>query len=302
MLDYRLRTFLTVCKYFNYTKAAKELFITQPAVSQHIRYLEDYFGVPLFFYSGKTLSLSPAGHLLLQKASAMQNDEILLKERLKNAGNNIASYRFGVTTTIGEFVIAKPLAKFLRHNPDIRIQITMGNTEELLNGLRNGSCHFALIEGFFPREEFSFRTYSIENFIPVCAATHTFSSNPTRLQDLLPESLILREQGSGTRDIFERALQLHNISLSSFSHITELNSMYAIVQLLLEDCGISFLYETAVRHYMDSGNLKKISLQDFHIQHEFSFLWQKGSVFAGEYEDIFSQLKTYSAQHITPSL
>ena len=293
MIDYRLHTFLTVCRYMNYTKAARELFITQPAVSQHIRYLEKYYGVRLFDYRGKTLTLSPAGRLLLEKASVMDNDGCRLKESLHEAENGGAAYRFGVTTTIGEFVIARPLARFLRNNPDIQIQMTMGNTEELLSGLRDGTFHFALIEGFFPREEFASRIYSTEEFIPVCAAGHVFSRQPARIQDLLSEPLLLREPGSGTRNILEKALDINNISLSSFSRITEINSMYAIVQLLLEDCGISFLYKTAVLPYLASGMLRQIPLEDFRLQHDFSFLWQTGTVFAREYEAIFAQLKDY---------
>lgn len=130
--------------------------------------------------------------------------------------------------------------------------MTMGNTEELLSGLRDGTFHFALIEGFFPREEFASRIYSTEEFIPVCAAGHVFSRQLARIQDLLSEPLLLREPGSGTRNILEKALDINNISLSSFSRITEINSMYAIVQLLLEDCGISFLYKTAVLPYLAS--------------------------------------------------
>lgn len=292
MIDYRLHTFLTVCKYMNYTKASRELFITQPAVSQHIRYLEEYYGARLFSYGGKVLTLTPAGRLLFHKASAMENDGIHLKEILSAADDGITSYRFGVTTTIGEFVIARPLARFLKLHPDINIQMTMANTEELLAGLRNGLYHFALIEGYFPREEFVSRIYSTEEFIPVCAGRHVFSGTPSRMQDLLSEPLLLREPGSGTRNILEKALDINNISLSSFSHITEINSMYAIVQLLLEDCGISFLYKTAVLPYLQSGRLRIIPLEDFRLQHDFSFLWQKGSVFEEEYEEIFSCLKT----------
>lgn len=293
MIDYRLHTFLTVCKYMNYTKAAKELFITQPAVSQHIRYLEEYYNTHLFSYSGKVLTLSPAGHLLFEKASAMQNDGNILKESLHTINTGVTSYHFGVTTTIGEFVIARPLAKFLKLHPNINIQMTMANTEELLTGLRSGNYHFALIEGYFPREEFTSRIYSTEEFIPVCASSHVFSSTPSRMRDLLSEPLLLREPGSGTRNILEKALDISNISLSSFSHITEINSMYAIVQLLLEDCGISFLYKTAVLPYLQSGRLRIIPLEDFRLQHDFSFLWQKGTVFNKEYEEIFSHLKNF---------
>ena len=118
MIDHRLHTFLTVCKYMNYTKAAQELFITQPAVSQHIRYLEKYYGVSLFSYSGKILTLTPAGRLLLQKASAMKNDEILLKQSLLTADTGTFSYHFGVTTTIVDIGEISPGQSKNRYSDD----------------------------------------------------------------------------------------------------------------------------------------------------------------------------------------
>lgn len=154
----------------NYTKAAQELFITQPAVSQHIRYLEKYYGVSLFSYSGKTLTLTPAGRLLLQKASAMKNDEILLKQSLLTADTGTFSYHFGVTTTIGEFVIARPLARFLRDNPKTGIQMTMANTEELLEGLRRGDYHLLWWKVIFPgmslRSVYSAQKISLQSVQP----------------------------------------------------------------------------------------------------------------------------------------
>lgn len=290
MIDYRLHTFLTVCKYMNYTKAAEELFITQPAVSQHIHFLEKYYDTTLFIYKGKTLSLTPSGTLLLQKASTMENDSRMLKKSLQFASPSRITYKFGVTTTIGEFVIAKPLARFLHKHPEIHIQMTMSNTQDLLKGLRNGTYHFALIEGYFPENEFESQIYSQEEFIPVCASEHPFVKQPSRLQDLISEPLILRETGSGTRAILEKALDIKNIPLSSFAHITEINSMYTIVQLLLEDCGISFLYKAAVLPQLKSGKLRSIHLDDFQLKHDFSFLWQKGSIYREEYHQIFQEL------------
>ena len=140
---------------------------------------------------------------------------------------------------IGEFVIARPLARFLRARPDINIQMSMGNTEELLGGLRDAPATLLSSRDTFRKRNLPAGVQH-GRLIPVCSASHTFSRPPERMSDLLCETLILREPGSGTRDILERALKLHNIPLSSFSRVTELNSMYAIVQLLLEDCGISF--------------------------------------------------------------
>lgn len=82
MLDFRIHTFLCVCRHMNYTRAAAELHITQPAVSQHIRYLEREYGAKLFSYKGKHLQLTQAGHILWNAATAISHDDTLLKEHL----------------------------------------------------------------------------------------------------------------------------------------------------------------------------------------------------------------------------
>lgn len=291
MLDFRIYTFLTVCRFMNYTKAAQELCLTQPAVSQHIHYLEKQYGTPLFKYSGKTLSLTESGEKLLRRARALAVDEELLREELQEKPEKPMLFTFGVTTTIGEFVIARPFAHFRKTHPDIHIRMTMANTKEFLRGLREGTVSFALIEGYFPTEEFSSLVYSSEEFIPVCNAAHQFAEEPETLQQLTGEHLIVREPGSGTRNILEKALDIRNIRMEEFAETTEISSMYTIVQLLMEDCGISFLYKTAVQNELEKGVLKRIPLTDFRLKHDFSFIWNKGSLYSETYRMIYQNLK-----------
>ena len=85
MLDFRMETFLSVCRYMNFTHAAEALHLTQPAVSQHIRYLEQKYESPLFYREKKKLSLTPAGELLLSALETMQNDENTLKKRMQES-------------------------------------------------------------------------------------------------------------------------------------------------------------------------------------------------------------------------
>ena len=126
MLDFRVYTFLAVCRHMNYTKAAEELHITQPAVSQHIRYLETLYGVRLFVSEGKKVHLSPAGERLLQAATTLKNDEAYLKELLSCVPEQAPTLRFGTTRTIGESVISTPLASYIHRHPDAGIHRQYG--------------------------------------------------------------------------------------------------------------------------------------------------------------------------------
>lgn len=193
MLDHRMETFLTVCETMNFTKAAAKLHITQPAVSQHIRYLEAAYDIPLFHYKERKLMLTPEGALLYKAGLAMRNDDRELRQRLHHARATSQPIHFGVTKTIGEYVVAPPLSRFLRRHPDAAMTMKIANTEELIRGLEEGDIQFALVEGYFDSEEFEALRYDTVAFVPVTSARHEFPKVPEKLEDLLTERLILRE-------------------------------------------------------------------------------------------------------------
>ena len=103
MLDYRTKTFLTVCKTLNFTTAAKQLNITQPAVSQHIHFLEKQYNTTLFAYKNKELSLTPSGEILYKHLLAMKNNEQAIMNEINNITSYIETLSIGVTMTIGEY-------------------------------------------------------------------------------------------------------------------------------------------------------------------------------------------------------
>ena len=105
MLDFRTETFLTVCETMNFTAAARKLHITQPAVSQHIHFLEEQYQASLFVYRSKQLFITPAGEILQKRLLSMKNDERFIQEELRSQHYGIASLSLGVTMTIGEYAV-----------------------------------------------------------------------------------------------------------------------------------------------------------------------------------------------------
>ena len=264
MLDFRIETFLTVCQTMNFTVAAKQLNITQPAVSQHIHFLEEEYDTALFIYKNKRLSLTNSGALLRKRLLTMKNDEKAIKEELKSNYHGIETLSIGVTKT--------------------NIHIHYGNTSQLLHLLDNGQINIAIVEGNYPKENYTHKKYRTEDYIAVCAATHNFLiGQPHTIDDLVCERLLLREKGSGTRDILEQSLIARGMRISDFIHYTEVENMHTIIDLLKKDCGISFLYKIAVENELHSGVLKEISLDDFRMQHDFDIIWEKQSIFTDRY-------------------
>ena len=107
MLDFRMDTFLVVCKYMNFTRAARHLHITQPAVSQHIHFIEKEYGIQLFSFQGKKMFLTTEGQRLLEAATTMKHDDMALRRMFMENRNGTRQLLFGVTLTIGECVIGK---------------------------------------------------------------------------------------------------------------------------------------------------------------------------------------------------
>ncbi len=289
MLDFRMETFLTVCQYMNFTKAAEVLNITQPAVSQHVRHLEKHYKVKLFRYEGKKPRLTPAGEMLRSAALTMTHDEISLEKRMQSMSKELLDIRFGATMTVGEAVMARILKRYLAEYPESHLHMEVGNTQELLQKMDHGEIDFALVEGFFKKSEYDFLHYSTENYIAVCSPDYIFQRKIRRLEDLFGERLLLREPGSGTREVLERYLDSQNFSIDDFAKTAEIGSLHTIKELTKEGLGITFLYEVAVREEMEKGELMEIRIRDFKLSHDFTFIWRRGSIYADTYRTLFQR-------------
>ena len=132
--------------------------------------------------------------------------------------------------------------------------------------------------------------YSRERYIGVCRKDYPFHKKVRRIEDLLPERVIIREPGSGTREIWENVLESKNLGVHDFRNVVEIGNINAIKQLVGDGLGITFLYQAAVQKELEEGLLAEIPLEDFHITHDFTFIWRKNSIFAEDYHELFELL------------
>ena len=136
MLDPRWNTFLVLCETMNYTRAAERLCLTQPAVTHHIHHLEDHYGCRLFTYEGKVLRLTEAGLRLREYTRSLAYNSQKVEEAM--AAPAPVSLRVGASKTIGEFVIAPKVERFLREHPEASFSLMVDNTQVLLRALEQG--------------------------------------------------------------------------------------------------------------------------------------------------------------------
>lgn len=275
MLDNKLQTFLTLCETRNYTKTAQKLSMTQPAVSQHIQFLENYYQVVLISGKGKNFSLTEEGKALQQYVRTLKANSERILPLLHRIKNQAKPLNFGATLTIGEYTVPPILFQIFKEEPEINISMFVENTHILQKMLWDGKIDFALLEGHFNHNQFEYKLISNETFIGVCSPDNKIASETADLKELLKQNLILRELGSGTRDILEQALYNQNLSIKDFKRKIEIGNMNAIKELCHQNIGITFMYREAVKKEISQGYLKEIPIRNFNISHPFNFVYLK---------------------------
>lgn len=290
MLDYKIITFLKVCELKNYTKAAQELNLTQPAITQQIRALEEYYQVKLFDYQNRNLTLTPQGEALQLAMTTMHYDIEKLKLRLEQMKKITNDVHFAATQSLGEYYVPKLVIPYWQKHPNVIMNYQIDNTKSLLKALKNGEIDFAFVEGTFNKSEFDYITIDQQRFIAVTNAKRKIESI-NNIEQLSAHPIIVREVGSGGRDIVEQFLSDNGYHLNDFQEVSTFNSINSIVRLLEADLGISFMYEMVVFDAIKKGILKEVKIAGFDVVHEFNFIWRKDSLFKEEYLKILKEIK-----------
>ena len=290
MLDYRLQTFLTLCETCNYTATAQKLNMTQPAVSQHIKFLENYYQVVLVSGKGKNFSLTEEGKALQEYVRTLNANSERILPLLHRIKNQVKPLNFGATLTIGEYMVPPILYQIFKEDPEINISMFVENTHVLQKMLWEGKIDFALLEGHFNQNQFEFELISNETFIGVCSPDNKIASKTTVLEELLDQNIILCEPGSGTRDILEQALYNQNLSIKDFKRKIEIGNMNVIKELCHQNIGIAFMYKEAVKKEISQGYLKKIPIRNFNISHPFNFVYLKNTPDKPQIEHWFERI------------
>lgn len=282
MLDYRILTFLKLCETMNYRITAEELNMTQPAVTQHIHYLEEEYECKLFIYNRKKLEKTNQAILLEEYARSAYYNEIYLKRKIKS--ENKIKINIGATKTIGEFVIGEKIKKLVK-NEKYDISLTIDNTENLIKLMELNKLDFILVEGIFNKDKYGYKLYKKDDFIGICSKSHKFNGKSIKFEELFKEDIIIREEGSGTRGIFEQFLSENSFSLEFFKKKITINNFNLIKELVSANCGISFVYNSVVNKNDDIG---KFYFKN-KIEREFNYLYLKNTA-AKELVDFFDKL------------
>ena len=279
MFDFRLNVFYTVARRLNFTKAAAELYITQPAVTKHIKELENQFNVSLFDRSGnKKITLTPAGETLLEYTTQLLNTYRELEYDMNMLVNKHSGVlHIGASNTVAQYIIPPVLAQFHKKFKDIKVALVTGNTEEIEKELLNKTIEIGVIEGLIHNPQIKYEAFLQDELVLVSAI-----NNPLIKKDIIkPEEvknypLLMREPGSGTLDVIAHALKKHHIKLSDLKVEMQLGGSESIKSYLLHSNCLAFLSIHAILKELKNNECKVIDIKGLTIERQFHFILPQG--------------------------
>lgn len=278
MSDFRLKVFQSVAKNLSFTKASQDLFISQPAITKHIQELESTYQTRLFDRQGSKICLTESGKLLLEHCERILEDYKRLEYEMHLLHNEYkGGLKLGASSTISQYVLPPLLASFIKKFTHISLSLTNGNTREIETALQEHNIDLGLVEGVFRLPNLKYTTFLEDELV---AVIRTGSKLPVgdeiTPEELLNLPLVLRERGSGTLDVFERALLQHNIKLASLQVLIYLGSTESI-KLFLEhtDC-LGIVSVRSITRELYSGQLRVVEIKGMPMLRDFSFAQPQG--------------------------
>jgi LysR family transcriptional regulator, transcriptional activator of the cysJI operon len=275
--SFRIRVFRTVAQHLNFSRAAEELLLTQPAVTQQIKALEDEFGVPLFDRGGGHIALTPGGRALLPFAEQMK---VLCDEAIAAVagayGEQAGELALGASQTIAQYLLPKLVAGFRHTNPKVRVTVRSGNTDEVLETLIAREIHLALIEGPEQRKDVHVEPFMEDHIVLVVPANHDWANREIQSADLKNEPLLVREFGSGSRRVVEQALASAGVKVKDLTISMELDSTEGLLNAVEAGLGITFVSRWAVRNQISLGTLKVARVRGLKLSRQFSMAYPAG--------------------------
>ncbi|QUL53510.1 LysR family transcriptional regulator [Paenibacillus tritici] len=271
-MDQYLEVFIKVVEKENFTKAAEELHMTQPAVSQYIRTLEQVVGTRLLERSNKFVRMNKAGEIVYHHAKGIlalyTRMQYLVDDLANNASGPIA---IGASYTFGEYILPHIIAKLKKEYPLIRPSIIIHNTKEIIDLVISYQLDIGIIEGFFNDHQIHSEIVSEDHMVIVASPQHPLleKKEELRLSDLVDETWILREEGSGTRQAADNFFEMYEFTPKS---IMEFGSTQVIKESVEAGLGISLLSGWAIAKELTSGYIGKIHVEGLPFKRNFTIV------------------------------
>lgn len=278
MSDFRLKVFYSVAKNLSFTKASQELFVSEPAITKHIRELESLYQTRLFNRLGNKISLTESGYVLLEHCERILSEYRKLEYDMHLLHNEYnGQLRLGASTTIAQYVLPPILAGFTEKYPKITVSLIDTNSRNIEQALQEHDIDLGMVEGVFRLPNLKYEPFLHDELVPVvCASSPLAAKDSLTLDELREIPLVLRERGSGTLDAIEMALSEQGLKLSSMNVRLHLGSTESIKQFLRNSSTMGIISLQAILRELRDGEFKIIDVNGLQIKRHFCFVYLQG--------------------------
>lgn len=265
MLDYRYNTFIVLVETKSYTKTAKQINFTQPAVTKHIQFIEKELKTSLVIYQNNQLTITSEGIYLYHQIKKIQSEINKIESFLIDE----ISLQIGTSKTIGEFIISDTLSEFNQQFVNPKVSVLVDNTSALLSLLTKRKIDFALISGPISISDFDCEVFLEDNILLVCSNQHPLANRTVSINKLSTERFLIRESGSGIMEAVLNKFNEHKMDYQDLSNKQVVGNINVIKDMVYKNEGISFIYQSSVKKELENKKLSTITIKGFNQKQPF---------------------------------
>ena len=277
-MDYRLQVFARVAEQQNISAAARELNISQPAVTHHVKMLEEAFQATLLTRSRSGVTLTEAGQILLAHARqvALLEDEAAVKIRRGESALS-GRLRLGASTTVTQYYLADILTRFKKRHHGVIIEVIEGNSETVIARLLEQRIDLGLIEAPCRRRDLRVQQFFEDELVFIVPVDHPLAKKrQVAPEELLKHPMVSREHGSGTRQCVERSLAQSGVDIRRMKIVQDLPSTEAIKRAVAAGLGIGCVSRIALTQELATKSLAVVKVRGLEIRRPFSTILPLG--------------------------
>ena len=267
MIDNKYLSLIKVAELGSFTKAADALALSQPAVTQHIKQLEEQYDITLFLRSRGNMQLTKEGEVVRKYALRMAALEHNLEQELRNEKSRIRSMTIGITHTAESGQIIEVLAVYMRGIDNANLKILTNTAENLCMMLKNYELDFAIVGKEIPSPVLQHTPIDTDTIVLAVTPDHPLASHSqVTIDELKKERMILRLPHSNTRNLFVAALERQNQSIKDFNVVIEIDSVATIKDLIRRHFGVSVLARSACMDKYKKGELVLLPIENLSME------------------------------------
>lgn len=298
MADRRLQVFHTVARLLSFTKAADALHMTQPAVTFQVRQLEEYFNTRLFDRTHNRISLTEAGERVYEFADKIFQLYNEMESAVKELTGDVSGVvMIGASMTIAEYMLPALLGDFKQQYPDVNIRLKVSNTDGIVSMVEDNVIDLGVVEAPVTNKNLAVELCRADQLVVVVSTKHPLASvRDLPAAELLNHPFIVREEGSGTREVLQEYLKASGLSYDDMNIVMELGSPEAIKGAVEAGMGISVLSRTTLAKELELGTLTAVTLNP-PLQRPYSFVHQKQKFRVRAMDELLNFARQYCSTH-----